>query len=547
MEASAVRLPANIEPSVDQRDLLIRLAVVVFTIALSVLFAANALATPTTFHGSTGGLRLNRPIVGMAATPSGHGYWLVASDGGIFTFGDAEFHGSTGSLRLNRPIVGMAATPSGHGYWLVASDGGIFTFGDAEFHGSTGGLPLVEPIVGMAATPTGHGYWLVASDGGIFTFGDAAFFGSIGGHRLNQPVVGMATSHDGGGYWMVASDGGIFTFGDAGFYGSMGGQAVPAPVIGLGTSPGGHGYWLAGSDGSAYSFGDAHNLGSLGGQHLNQPIVGIASGLNLDGFWLVATDGGVFSFDPSAPLSPRPAQSIAGGTSSSYTFEGTNSDGTPYKWDPCAPIHYIISTAEAPANGVSDIQRAIAAVSAATRLNFVLDGTTNVLPSTAWLQTAPPGPNGWAPVLVGWEHPGQSDINLNPPIDGSTTWKGVPIESGGSGFALATGIIAFNLDAVGLSPGFGSSSWGEVFLHELGHLVGLGHVNDTNQMMNPYIPPVVAGYGNGDLTGLARVGSGPCLTIAKSASAAGVSRRTPSISGGINGAWRCDLPRPPVV
>ena len=72
-------------------------------------------------------------------TPSGRGYWLVASDGGIFSFGDAHFYGSTGGDPPHQPIVGMARTPSGHGYWLVASDGGIFTFGDARFHGSTGG------------------------------------------------------------------------------------------------------------------------------------------------------------------------------------------------------------------------------------------------------------------------------------------------------------------------------------------------------------------------------------------------------------------------
>ena len=52
---------------------------------------------------------LNQPIVGMASTPGGRGYWLVASDGGIFSFGDARFFGSTGALHLNRPIVGMAA------------------------------------------------------------------------------------------------------------------------------------------------------------------------------------------------------------------------------------------------------------------------------------------------------------------------------------------------------------------------------------------------------------------------------------------------------
>ena len=74
----------------------------------------------------------------------------MATDGGIFAFGDAAFVGSTGNIRLNRPIVGMASSPDGHGYWLVASDGGIFAFGDAPYEGSTGGSHLNQPVVGMA-------------------------------------------------------------------------------------------------------------------------------------------------------------------------------------------------------------------------------------------------------------------------------------------------------------------------------------------------------------------------------------------------------------
>ncbi len=81
---------------------------------------------------------------------NGKGYWLVASDGGIFSFGNAGFYGSTGNLTLNKPIVGMASTPDGKGYWLVASDGGIFSFGDASFYGSTGNLTLNKPVVGMS-------------------------------------------------------------------------------------------------------------------------------------------------------------------------------------------------------------------------------------------------------------------------------------------------------------------------------------------------------------------------------------------------------------
>jgi hypothetical protein len=133
------------------------------------------------------------PALPGPGTPAGSGgYRLVASDGGIFAFGDARFLGSTGGMALNRPIVGMASTRSGNGYWLVASDGGIFAFGDAVFRGSTGATRLNQPIVGMAATPSGNGYWLVASDGGIFAFGDAVFRGSTGAIRLNRPVVGLA-------------------------------------------------------------------------------------------------------------------------------------------------------------------------------------------------------------------------------------------------------------------------------------------------------------------------------------------------------------------
>jgi hypothetical protein len=131
----------------------------------------------------------------MAPTPTGAGYWLVASDGGIFAFGDARFRGSTGGIRLNRPVVGMASTPTGDGYWLVASDGGIFAFGGARFYGSTGGIRLAQPIIAMSPTSSGHGYWMVASDGGIFNYGDAPFYGSASG--TGARVVGMATGTGG--------------------------------------------------------------------------------------------------------------------------------------------------------------------------------------------------------------------------------------------------------------------------------------------------------------------------------------------------------------
>ena len=238
-------------------------------------------------HGGLGGLDLEQRVAGMAATPSGAGYWLVATDGGIFTFGDATFLGSMGGTPLNRPIVGMAATPSGRGYWLVASDGGIFTFGDAEFHGSTGSIALNQPIVGMAPTPSGRGYWLVASDGGIFAFGDAVFHGSTGDIRLNRPIVGMTATPSGNGYWFVATDGGIFAFGDAAFHGSTGGTRLAQPIAGMAATRSGSGYWLVARDGGIFSFGDAPFSGSLGGACLSQEIIGMAADPDGTGYWLL--------------------------------------------------------------------------------------------------------------------------------------------------------------------------------------------------------------------------------------------------------------------
>ncbi len=229
------------------------------------------------FHGSMGATKLNKPIVGMAGTPSNLGYWLVASDGGIFSFGDAKFFGSTGDVKLNSPIVGMAAHPTGEGYWFVAADGGIFSFGKSKFFGSMGGTPLAKPIVGMSATPSGSGYWLVASDGGIFSYGDAKFYGSTGDIKLAKPIVGMDRTASGLGYRFVASDGGIFAFGDARFHGSMGGQPLNKPIVGMAKTRVGDGYWLVASDGGIFSFGDARFSGSTGDIKLNQPIVGMQS------------------------------------------------------------------------------------------------------------------------------------------------------------------------------------------------------------------------------------------------------------------------------
>ncbi len=118
----------------------------------------------------------NQPPVAFFATQSGKGYYVVAADGGVFSFGDAEFHGSLGAKKLNAPIVDGALSQGGAGYYLVAADGGVFTFGDAQFYGSAANLKLVSPISDITLTPAGY-LLLAAGDGGVFAFGDAEYLG----------------------------------------------------------------------------------------------------------------------------------------------------------------------------------------------------------------------------------------------------------------------------------------------------------------------------------------------------------------------------------
>src|SRR5665213_533513 len=244
-------------------------AVVLLLVAVAAL-APDASAGPARLRVAPGSHTVTSThlIVASATDPATDGYWLAATDGGVFSFG-APFEGSAGALPLRSPVVGMAPTADGLGYRLVAADGGIFAYGDAAFYGSMGGLPLNRPVVGMAATPDGKGYWLVASDGGIFAYGTAPFLGSMGGLPLNRPIVGMTPTADGRGYWLVASDGGIVAYGTARFLGSTGAMTLASPVVGMAADGPSGGYRLVAADGGGFCWG-APFLGSV---HV-PPLVG---------------------------------------------------------------------------------------------------------------------------------------------------------------------------------------------------------------------------------------------------------------------------------
>jgi Putative Ig domain/Photosynthesis system II assembly factor YCF48 len=237
------------------------------------------------FYGSTGGLHLQRPVVGMSPTSNRGGYWMVGSDGGVFAFGNAGFVGSIPGLglhpagsglpgSLNAPIVGMVPSRDGGGYFMVASDGGVFAFGDAHFAGSCPGIGgCAGSAVAVMPDASGNGYWLVTNTGHVYTFGDAGFFGAPGPQA--SPVSSAVATPDGGGYWILNQTGQVFAYGDAASFGSVPSGSTggfnPASAI-FATSDGG-GYWVSDGLGKVFTFGDAPNDGDMSGTHLNGPIV----------------------------------------------------------------------------------------------------------------------------------------------------------------------------------------------------------------------------------------------------------------------------------
>ncbi len=87
-------------------------------------------------------------------------FWLFTSSGALETYGVPSYGSPTGPLY--RPLVTTIADHAQTGYWLVASDGGVFAYGSAGFFGSTGDIALNQPIVGFCPDPRrpwATGWW----------------------------------------------------------------------------------------------------------------------------------------------------------------------------------------------------------------------------------------------------------------------------------------------------------------------------------------------------------------------------------------------------
>jgi hypothetical protein len=300
-------------------------------------------------------------------------------------------------------------------------------------------------------------------------------------------------------------------------------------VAGLVPNPSGSGYWVVDHAGRAQAFGDATPLASVSGT-LGSPVAAAALStpaaagapaagapaagapalrlVSSDGSSVVLAAGGPVVVSAS-PIQPRPA-----GSASSYTFMTANAGG-PVRWNPCAPIHYVTNLAEAPAGAATVIAGALAQVGAATGIRFVNDGPTTEIPSTG-RQPYQPSRYGqrWAPVVIAWARPTETNVLPGGNVigEGGSTW----VQAGSGPKIYVSGeVVIDSANTRSLALSFGSgSTLGELLLHELGHVAGLGHTTDQAQIMYPVLIPVpAAAYGAGDLAGLARLGAGNgCLS-----------------------------------
>ncbi len=222
----------------------------------------------------------------------------------------------------------------------------------------------------------------------------------------------------------------------------------------------------------------------------------------------------------------------------SWSFLALAADGcTPVRFDPCQPLHYVTNSARAGPADRADLTEALRRLAEATGMEFVHDGETDEPPRL------PPDPvvadrygSRWAPVLIAWV--GQETIaeargGMSPDPPGSPTTAvpdiaasgvavpdiavpgaGLPVQVRG---VYVSGVLLLNVDAVAdlrtgarIPHGFGRGvNWGRVLLHELGHLLGLGHVRSTANLMHHQLGAHTspsATFGVGDRVGLQAVG-----------------------------------------
>lgn len=228
-------------------------------------------------------------------------------------------------------------------------------------------------------------------------------------------------------------------------------------------------------------------------------------------FWTVVVAGVLVVsvavvYGANALFSVAPSVFRSSGDPSDYAFlQMDDASGQPIRYNPCEPIRYVINRTAAPDGAVDDLETSIALFEDAMGVDFVFEGSTDEVPTPdrAIYQPDRYGADGWAPILFAWVPP---ERLLQPDDQALGSAGSAHVQNRNGRLVYVTGIVTFNSEAK-LLPGFElGDSWGDVALHELGHVVGLAHVEDDTQVMYPDVTGGEARLGAGDLAGLERLG-----------------------------------------
>jgi hypothetical protein len=216
---------------------------------------------------------------------------------------------------------------------------------------------------------------------------------------------------------------------------------------------------------------------------------------------------------PDRPADARDApQAIRAPSAPSreYAFVETQEDGSePVTYDPCVPIHLVVDPRTVVDDGMRLLEQALDRVRDATGLMFTVDGLTDG-PEPEEGSVTEDGGRSWLPVRVSWSDPAASK-KLAGDVAG---YAGSAAISRDGHRWFVTGSVVLDgpqLDDILRGP-HGWASARSVVMHELGHLVGLDHVDAKGQLMQPEGNETLTTWGDGDLTGLAALGQGECIS-----------------------------------
>lgn len=195
--------------------------------------------------------------------------------------------------------------------------------------------------------------------------------------------------------------------------------------------------------------------------------------------------------------------------SNAFGFLELQSDGTPIRFDPCRPLHYVIRPDGAPPSGERMLRDAVAAVAQATGLRIVYDGPTDEAPQLQRPSYDPTRyPERWAPYLFAWVQPtAENGLAGELAVSARTSW--VSYEGKPNVYVSGLGLLDAPQFAAWVAAPRQTDIARQQLLVAAATMVGLGGTSQLGQVMSDRAT-VRTTYGPGDLFGLAELGSGPC-------------------------------------